>query len=231
MTRGMVNRDGESALPEGYGLHDMAAGADLVSMGEEAEARLQAMVTDLMGGPESLRARYKLEVTFGDDRSLHKPFFGIVAVWTNGGFANGGGDEAVYFCPLPVEDGQRRFCGEPIHLAFIGRDVALCPGCKRPVKPADLAGQVGYRLTAQGWVEVLVRAFSRLKCDADLRIGHFPGDLRRENELADLKNAPAHNIDKRRLQRQWAIYPLRNVIKDTSSGRSLQDCFRSFVMS
>ena len=225
---GMVNARGESALP--LGIQDLSAGADLVELSEEATAKLQSIVSELEDG--AIKAKYKLEVTFGDDRSMHKPFFGIVAVWTNGGFANGGGDEAVYFCPNEVEKGgDKKYCGEPIHLAFIGRDVALCPACKRPVKPSELAGQVGYRLSVQGWAGVLVRVFARLGSNADLRIGYFPGDLRRENETANDKRRPATNIDRRRLQRQWAIYSLRNIIKDTSAGSQLQNCFKAFLMS
>ncbi len=224
--KGAVNAKGESSLPDG--IQDSTAGADLIEMDPQAVAELEKLMASMLGG--ELKANYKIEVIFGDDRSISKPFGGMVSIWTNGGFMHGGGDEAVYLCANEIE--PSKFCAEPIRLAFISKTFAICPRCKTVVDPKELAGQIYYKLTVQGWVEVLVRAFKRLECSADIRIGHFQGDIRRATLEEQTKDHRGEKIHKVYNAQKFATYPLRNIVKDTSSSSStLQSRVRAFLLS
>lgn len=229
MKGGYVNSKGESAVPEG--IRDLAAGAELVAVDKEVQAKLEELAADLAN--TSVKAKYKLEVTFGEDRSMHRPIAGLVSAWTNGGFMHGGGDEAVYFCPHEIDEGggKKHFCGSPIDLRLVGRHVAVCPTCKQPINPKELAGQVFFRLTMQGWAEVLTRVFHKLECNADLRIQHLRGDLRRATEEEAERDRGGERLAKVRAQYGAVAYPLKNIIKDTSTGSTIQARFRAFLLA
>lgn len=234
MTTGVVDSKGRSALPEhlrAAGVHDTAEGAENLHLDAEIEERLKTLTDELLG--HDIQAEYKLEFMFNEQRSVHKPFYGLVVAWTNGGFAHGGGDEAVYFCPKEIErDGLKKFCSHRIELKFVGKNVAVCPGCSSAIEPKELAGQIGYRLSAQGWVEVMVRAFTRLDCKADIRIGYFPENIIKATQLELEKDRGGEVLNQQvRRKRQWVRYPLRNILKDTASGRSVRSCFRSFLLA
>jgi hypothetical protein len=223
---GYVKADGTSAVPDGV-VDLAAAGQDLVLDAAVAE-KLETVWKDVERS--ELKARYKLEVAFTEDRSVHRPFSGFVVALTNGGFAHGGGDEAVYFCIGDVErDGVPRKCHAPLDLKWVGRDAAVCPVCRSVVRPADLAGQIYAKLPMQHWASLITRIFYKLGCDADLRIGTMRGDLRRATELEQVRERRGEHLNGVRLQRQWVIYPLANILKDTASGASLSSRVRAFL--
>jgi hypothetical protein len=228
--QGMVGPDGQSSLPSG--VTDMASlGADLV-LDKDVEEKLSKLFTDLNdGGETGLKARFKLEVAFSEHRSLHRPFTGIITAWTNGGFLHGGGDEVVYFCGQQIakEGGGSRTCATPLALHFVGKRVAVCPTCKRPSKPEDLVGQVIAKLPMQSWVNLLVKMFYALECNADIRMGTLHGDLRLANEIESVKERQGEDFNKVRGQRAWIAYPLKNIVTDTSAGASLASRIRSFL--
>lgn len=231
MTRGaqgMVSADGSSALSGG--LYDMAELARDAVLDEEVEEKLSKMfLTDL----DEAQARFKLEVCFSQDRSLHRPFFGMVSVWTNGGFLHGGGDEVVYLCPSKEDgkDGSTVTCGEPLHIQFVSKRVAVCPKCKSVHNPTDLVGQVMARLPLQHWVTLVYKMFTRLDCNADIVLEHVEGDIRRANEKEMERDRGGEVYDKVRNRRMRIAYPLANILKDTSSGATLEGRLRAFLLA
>jgi hypothetical protein len=230
MSGGRVDRDGRSALPQG--LVDSSAGAETINVSPEIQARLDAIFTG--GGIEEVKAKYKLEVAFNDERSMSNPYIGIVTAWTNGGFANGGGDEAVYFCTNLIDKaGVTRTCSAPIDLKFIGRHAAICPTCRSAVHPDDLAGQVTYKATTQNWAIILMKIWLGLGGDADIRMGIMRENLRQRTDdiMKRVSLSAGDKIDIARGKRHWASYPLRNIIKDTGAGADLQGRIRAFISS
>lgn len=220
---GMVRPDGTPAsLPEG--VHDM-------SQLEELDAAAGKELEKLIASQDDIVAFYKLEFMFIDDRSLSQPYNGIVSVWRSGGALHGGGDQAVYLCPRTLDSG--RPCASPIALDFVADGFSICPHCKAKTKPKDLAGQIGYRLTTQGWAEVMTRAFRRLDCRADVRIKHFGGDLRRATALEQERDRGGEALAKGRAHRVTATYPLKNILADTASAgmSTLSSRFRAFLVS
>lgn len=221
---GYVDGEGRSAVPEG--IVDMAALGDTVQLSAEVEERVKKALEGL-DDPNEVRARYKLEVVFTDERSMHRPFGGFVTAWTNGGFAHGGGDEAVYFCT--GARGDRR-CDSPLELKWLGRDHAVCPVCRSVIDVQDLTGQVWAKLPVQGWTTLVTHMFQKLECDADLRIGMLRGDLIRTTlKEQDRTRASAEAVDRIRHDRRWLRYPLRNVLKDTAAGADLTARIRAFL--
>jgi len=222
--QGIVGADGRSIVPDG--VVDTSYGAESVEVSPEVQARLD----DLFKGQDldNIKARYKLEVAINDERSRDRPFTGLITAWTNGGFNSGGGDEAVYFCSSLVND---RTCSAPLDLKWIGKHTALCPSCRQAIEPKELAGQIGAKLTFAGWAGLITKIWNRLGGDADIRIGVMTGSLHRRTEdvLQGGMASAGDKLDNLRGKREWSIYPLRNIVKDTAAGADLQGRILAFI--
>jgi len=217
---GQIGADGRSVLPQG--VIDQAAQHHNYT--PEQEAHIAAVLKNVL--PETIKAKYKLEVMFTEQRSMHAPFAGVVAAWSNGGHFNGGGDETIYFCP--VETAPGRTCGGVITGAFLGGSTALCEKCRTASKPIDLVGQFFARLTFQHWAMTLNNMFRLLGGDADLRVGLMSGDIRRATtELMQKDHGKA--LTKLREDRKWVVYPLQSIIRDTASGSDVEKRIRAFI--
>lgn len=225
--RGFVGPDGQSVLPEG--IVDSSLGAEDIQLDLEIQQRLDAILSGELAEDE--KAQYKLEVAFTEERSMHHPFMGVISMWSNGGYAHGGGDEAVYFCTAKIDkDGESKMCGHPLDLKWIHKTAAICPSCRNVVDPKDLAGQIGAKLTVQNWATLITKTWLQLGSNADIRIGMLRGDLRRTTEKEqETSRFGGEKLMKVRLEREWAIYPLRNIIRDTAAGASLTGRIRAFL--
>ncbi len=224
---GFVGADGESNVPNG--IVDMASMGEDLTLDQELEEKLHELWKSAAQYTE-LEAKYKLEIMFTEDRSMHRPFGGFIFAMSNGGFAHGGGDEAIYLCTAKVDkDGQTKTCNNPLDLKWIGKDKAICPKCRNIVNPRDLCGQVYAKLPMQKWATLITRFFQVLDCNADIRIGSLSGDLRRTTAKEMEKSAHGDKINALRLGRSWSIYPLANIIKDTAAGADLYGRIRAFL--
>lgn len=226
--QGTVGPDGASVLSGG--IYDMSELAKDAVLDQEVEEKLSKLfATDL----SEAKARFKLEVCFTQDRSIHKPFLGMVSVWTNGGFLHGGGDEVVYLCPtrLDGKDGSKTTCAEPMHIQFVSRRVAVCPKCKSVHDPKNLVGQVIARLPLQHWVTLFLKMFRRLDCNADLVLEHVDGDIRRANEKEMERNRGGEVYESVRSKRMRIAYPLHRILQDTSAGATLESRIRAFLLA
>lgn len=209
------------------GLYDMASSPERMTAAQE-----EALHTLMQGADvDTGRSRFLLDIAFTEKRSMHAPFGGIVLAFTNGGFAHGGGDELVYFCPKPVERGtQTKTCAAPIPPNFIKGKVAVCPECRGVSKDVELCGQTYAKLTMQNWAPLVTKFYRRLGGNADLRIAVFNNDLRNNAFAAQQGSDRAANsmLDLRH-ERHWVRYSLDALIRDTSSGRSLESCIEAFL--
>lgn len=178
-------------------------------------------------GEEPLQAKYKLELYFLEKRSVQKPFGGFLFAWTNGGFAHGGGDESVYFCPTELEPGKQ--CLHPIHIQFISKRFAVCESCRQAHEPKQLIGQVYAKLSFQNWATLITKYFRLLGSSADIRLGMMPGDLHSATKRELDKVYHGDLLNEIRRNRQWVIYELDRIIRDTTAGADLERRIRVFL--
>lgn len=223
MITGHVKADGTSTLALAAGVYDMAALADSARITPEVEAALAAACKQELPS----RAKFKLEVFFRYGPRHNVPVRGALFAWTNGGFFNGGGDQSVYFCPRPKEDGTS--CLNPIDVQFRAKDYVVCPACRRITHTKELLGQLIADVPIEKWAPLLVRFFYKLECGADIRIC-----VSRESlitaagaELERSRGGERYAAVQRKME--WVAYPLQSIIKDTASGSSLETRFLAFL--
>jgi len=220
---GYVGADGRSNVPEGFdGLEEI----EDQKLSQEMEESLHELWKASGIESDQAKAKFKLEVVFHDDRSEHKPYLGTVVAWTNGGYMNGGGDESIYFCPAETEKGR---CFTPIDIRLVQGDMAVCPSCRRATNALKLIGQITARLPTQRWVDLLSKMFHRLGSDADIRVGHFRGDIRVASAIEMETPRHGERLDRVYRDRVWVIYPLKEMMRDVHTGSSIQSRIRALL--
>jgi hypothetical protein len=229
---GLVGADGRSAIQRLTGddsIYDMVEAAQGLVLSPEAAANVERTMKALRGQEET-KAQFLVDVMFNKGRSAHRPYDGLLVAYTNGGFAHGGGDELVYFCPRKVEkNGQTRLCAAPLPPIAIQGKTAVCPVCRQVSRDRELVGQVYAKLSTQNWATLVTRMFYRLDCNADLRICILKGDLHRTTEEEQQKSTGGEKLYAVYDEHQWIRYSLASMIKDTASGATLDHCINMFL--
>lgn len=224
---GHVKDDG-SHLPE-WLRNTQGLGDSVVT--EEMQRRIDEL---MRSSTETIEATYKIEVVLGE-RSNMNPIAGMIVVFSNGGFASGGGDEGVYFCTEPVErDGNTMTCSTPLMPDHVGGKFAVCRGCRRTVPVENLQGQMLARLTLQHWATAVEAYFRKLEGDADIRmvlLAPKAESLIKNTHLEMDRNCHGEKLQRTYDAEQTAIYPLRNIVKDLSAGATLYNRIRAFLAS
>ena len=230
MSQGLVNAAGESAIRQLTGdnsIFDMVATGQDLKVSPEVEDQIQALMGSMADTGE---AKFLLDVYFNEERSVHKPFSGFLMAWTNGGFAHGGGDEKVYFCPSKVDrNGQTKICAAPMPPNLIKHGVGICVACQQPSRGKDFVGEVYFKLGVSSWAAVLERYFFRLECNADIRLGIMRGDLRRTTALEQTGERQGELLENLRHRREWLRYSLRSIVKDGTTGATLDSRLNAFL--
>lgn len=228
---GAIKSDGESAINRMTGdaaIFDMVAAGKDLKLSPELEEQLQATMKKIL--PPEDKAQFLLEVVFNEERSIHKPFAGFVMAWTNGGFAHGGGDEKLYFCPAKVErDGQTKICAAPMPPNLIRHGVGICLACRQPSSDRKFIGEVFFKLPMQHWVTVLTRYYARLGGNADLAISIMRGDLQKAAYEEQGRELRGDKLEDVRGKREIVRYSLKSIIRDTSGGATLESAFNAFL--
>lgn len=172
-------------------------------------------------------AKYKIEILFGRGFSPSKPSHGGVSFWESGSKFHGGGDTILHFCPgkdLKVSD-----CDAFIPDASHGYGFLICPKCHQTWQGEQVGGQILARLTAQGWAQLVLKYFLRLEMRADIYVKYHPDDIRSAAAIEQAKQHMGDILMGARKSRRPRIYPLKNIIKDTSAGASLESRFLAFL--
>ncbi len=228
---GLVNAKGESAIGQLTGnadIFDMVSAGENLKVSEEVEAGVADLMKTLK--EETSTAKFILDIYFNEERSMHRPFSGFLMGWTNGGFAHGGGDEKVYFCPAKVErDGRTVVCAAPIPPNLNKRGLGVCVSCRTPSQGRNLVGEVFFKIPLTSWAAVIERYFFRLECNADIRIGIMRGALRQASEIEQGREKRGELLEGVRRQREWVRYSLASIIKDGSSGATLNARLNAFL--
>lgn len=225
---GYVRPDGTSPVLDGLGIHDMASQASNYEIDPEVEKRLKALLIEA----KETTAKFKLEVFFRSGAKRNVDVRGCVAVWSNGGFMNGGGDAAVYLCSreLPAPSGGGNYtCLAPIDMRFTTPSEAVCTRCRTVTHPKHLVGQIQGDVPLYKWARLLHRLFHVLDCDADLRMAINRGSVHAavEQEMTQHKGGEVYG--KLMGKRDWITYPLAGIVKDTASGATLENRIKAFL--
>lgn len=178
---------------------------------------------DRVGLNKEVRARYKIEITFGPKRTHAGPNEFGVQIWESGKMFHGGGDALMFWCK-DSRPGQDSGCWSPIPSSNINQmGVAFCPGCKKASNAELLTSARMFRLTTAKTVEVLMKMFRQLGSNADFYIKYHRTDIRFQAMLKEKGLETANRL------KGMNIYPLKNILKDTANGASLEKRLLSFI--
>lgn len=196
---------------------------------EETQYAIQKKMEDLDKLLASQqKAKFKIELMFGDERSLNKSVPGIISFWESGMKLHGGGDAKIYFCPgksLKVNN-----CEKHIPFAFNAFGHLVCPECKQTWKGEQVIGEVLGRHSMREWAELLYTYFRRLEHNCDIYLKHAPNDIR-SFAAQEQERQLGGDLLKKGRKRALHIYPLRNIIKDTAAGADILGRFHAFLTS
>jgi hypothetical protein len=180
--------------------------------------RLEAMKR-LFAEESKFKAKYKIELLFGEERSIHRPVLGGVTFWEHGSQLGGGGDARLYLCP--GKRLGRNGCTHPIPFDIASQGKLLCPKCRTlwqtPEECKAIIGEVLGRHTLQQWASVLLYYFRVLGQNCDFYVKYAVGDIRAQALLEQQRDRGGELLGKIR-RRSTAAYPLYNIIKDMSAG-------------
>jgi hypothetical protein len=172
---------------------------------------------------DRIDAKYKLEVQFGQARSSWKPFPGFISFYLSGTKLHGGGDEKLYLCP------DREQCQGIIYPTERLGATVMCRACEMMWDENKLIGELAFNLTAPDWATAIHKLFVRFEHKADIYLKYHPEDIRYKTVMEMARNRGGEAINEARAARGLHIYPLQNIIKDTSAGAQLYDRFLAFI--
>lgn len=213
--------------------------SDLMATPAKSEEEAQAVedkrkALDALLAEKNL-AKYKLEVTFNNERSMHRPFGGTVTWWESGAKLHGGGDCKLYVCDCNADYRQLegRGCGGLLPDSANGLNFIVCPSCGIMWKNEEVVGEIWYRLTMQKWADVLTKWFMRLESNADIRIKYARDDIRTAAAQEQARNRGGELLAKVRdpERRASSIYPLAHIIRDTSAGADLRGRILAYLQA
>lgn len=174
-------------------------------------------------------AKYKLEILFGKARSNKEATPGALTFWASGSKMHGGGDDKLYLCPgrsLQMND-----CQAALQESYNAGGQIVCPACGNIWKSEACIGELFFKLTMRGWAEVTYRYFRQFDYDCDIYLKHAREDIRSvalaQKERQTWKGSQM--LSSSRDKRARHIYPLRNIVRDTSAGADLLSRFYAFL--
>lgn len=173
-----------------------------------------------LGG--EIRARYKIEVMFEKGRTTQGPNLCGIQLWESGKKFHGGGDQLMYWC---MDTTSNEGCKAPFSSDFITGPYAQCPSCGKTVLIAKAANMRVLRVSTKKLSEELVRIFHSLGGDSDLYLKYHKTDVHYLAMMRAKGPEVAHRL------KGMAIYPLKNILKDTSMGADLAGRFFAFLAS
>jgi hypothetical protein len=175
------------------------------------------------------KAKYKIEVMFRHTRGTTGLIDGTLGIWESGTKLNGDGDAKAYFCPS-VERG-RGTCTALIPDTSAGFGYLTCASCGVSWKEKEVYGEVFFKLPYEKWAEVLVKYYALCGHNADIYMKYPKHDVRKVAAAEQAKQLHGREYERLRKEKVLYIYPLRNIIKDTSAGATLYDRFKAFLQA
>ena len=176
---------------------------------------------------EQKKAKFKIEILFSHDRKPSAAYIGALSFWESGTKLHGGGDAKLYECPgrrLGVND-----CVGFIPDPSQGYGFLVCPKCQKVWHGNQVSGEVFARSTTANWAQLIYKYFVRLEHNADIYMKLPRVGLRAMAAREQAKQRGGEDLEKARGSIVRAIYPLANIIKDTSAGADVLVQLRKFL--
>lgn len=221
-------------------------GAGLTTRERRAAALVQKRVREEnKAAKEELekRGKWKLQIWIKSERSIRKPLAFSLSVWESGKRLHGGGDESAFFCrrkpsaPKPKRlfgtAHRRRMpreatadgCGAVIPGDSILGGAAVCPGCGLSWETEHIADSIFYRVPVERAAEIIAGWYRKVGQDADLYVKY------RDQDIRTRMMAQRYGVRKARELKGLVIYPLWHIIRDTSSGRTVESAFKALLLA
>lgn len=200
----------------------------------------QAAITEKMKALDALLkeknlAKYKLEVTFNNERSMHRPFGGTVTWWESANKLHGGGDSKLYLCDCNADYPhlEGKGCGGFLPDSANGLNFIVCPSCGTMWKNEEVVGEIWYKLPIQKWADVMLKWFVKLELNCDIRIKYARDDIRTAAMLEQQRDRGGELLQTVRdpERRASSTYPLANIIRDTSAGADLRGRILAYLQA
>ena len=175
------------------------------------------------------KAKYKIELMFGKARSVSNPTPGMMSFWESGAKLHGGGDAKIYMCP--GKELRQNECDGFIPDSAAGYGHLVCPGCGKVWKGTQVSGEIVANLTMQGWSQLIMKYFLKLQMNCDIYLKYAKEDIRTVALVEQEHQHGGEKLEKARSKRAVSVYPLRNIIRDTSNGAELLGRFKAYLLS
>lgn len=175
------------------------------------------------------KAKYKIELLFGKARSTSRPTPGALSFWESGTKFHGGGDAKIYLCP--AKSLGKSACEAFIPDASTGYGHLVCPKCGSVWQGKEVIGEIFANLPMKKWGEVLLKYYVRLELNCDIYLKYARDDIRAAAAAEKLKHFAGEQVNLVRSKRAMSIYPLRNILKDSSAGADLLSRFQAFLLA
>lgn len=234
---GRFEQQANPAVRKAVELAERSAGAIAVDANWERNAtpeqreerRRKSLAMEKKQDPElyrnlngEIRAKYKIEVTFSKGRTSLGPNLVGIQIWESGRRLSGGGDDLAFWCrSTETEEG----CWGIITSDFIRGGIALCPTCKKASNADLLTNMKIGRVSTKNLVNDLEKLFRFLDSNADIYLKFHKSDIR----YIAMERAKGPEVARR--LKGMHIYPLKNILSDTSHGASLTGRFTAFLTS
>jgi hypothetical protein len=167
-----------------------------------------------------VRAKYKIEVFFGKDRTIKGPNVVQLQFFQSGMKLHGGGDDLMFLCRN--EDGTQGCRAFIPSDAFRG-GIAICPSCQKAIKGEAMAERLIANFSTKQLAEEISKFWRQLGCSADIYCKYDPTDIRYKTMVEKFGTKKAKKL------RGMHIYPLRNILQDTAAGASLENRVFAFL--
>jgi hypothetical protein len=212
--------------------YDAVRSGEIILTGEEKERfAKQASALAKVLEDKSVKAKYKLEIMFGKARSYTKPTPGVLSFWGSGTKLHGGGDEKLYLCP--GTNPKYPDCQGLLFDRYNNSKGIVCPKCGTVWPHEKVTGELLFNLPMRKWADVTFKYFRLFEYNADIYLKFSRDDIRtvakEQSQKATWKGSQI--LENTREKRARAVYPLRNIIKDTSAGADLLSRFYAFLVA
>lgn len=218
--------------PTGAIKYDDVRSGEIVLTSEEKERFLkQATALEKLLADKSIRAKFKIEIMFGKARSMARPTNGVMSFWGSGTKLHGGGDEKLYLCP--GADLKQNNCRALLLDRYNNSQGIVCPSCGSVWRHEEVIGELFFNLPMRKWADVIYKYYRLCEYNADIYLKYSRDDIRSVS-LAQVQKATwkgSQLLERTREKRARQIYPLRNIIKDTSAGADLLGRFYAFLVA
>jgi hypothetical protein len=169
-------------------------------------------------------AGYTLEVMFGSNFSTMRPSKGAISFWQRGAIG-GAGDTKLYLCP-----GQKfkvNECNSFIPPVSLGWEMVICPSCGVAWHHTKVDGEIFAILGIGGWADLVLHYFVQMGMDADIRVKYHPTDIRSMAVKEQERQRGGELLEGARSKRAVLEHPMRDIIRDASTGADLRSCILS----